>query len=34
MLAKTRYPSSVQAGTEIFPTSGRLDVAASSVKIG
>ncbi|MDI6101905.1 glycosyl hydrolase [Actinoplanes sp. NEAU-A12] len=33
-LAKTKYLSSVQAGTEIFTGSGRLDTTAYSVKIG
>ena len=33
-LAKSKYLSSVQAGTEIFTGSGRLDTTAYSVKIG
>jgi xyloglucan-specific endo-beta-1,4-glucanase len=33
-LAKTKYLSSVQAGTEIFTGSGQLDTTAYSVKIG
>ncbi|MBB2947967.1 cell division septation protein DedD [Actinoplanes lutulentus] len=33
-LAKTKYLSSVQAGTEIFTGQGRLDTTAYSVKIG
>ncbi|MEU4624481.1 cellulose binding domain-containing protein [Actinoplanes sp. NPDC023801] len=33
-LAKTKYLSSVQAGTEIFTGSGQLDTSAYAVKIG
>jgi xyloglucan-specific endo-beta-1,4-glucanase len=32
-LDKTKYLSSVQAGTEVFTGSGRLDTSAYSVKI-